>query len=283
MNLSNSKPQYFNITISVQESEKSQLLDQLLEQGALCVSDPGIPNELVILSTDPNLLSDTFTQLKCEQVSDWEYKWMDTFTGHFLTENTYILPESKECPDTISAKKIILLDPRDAFGDGNHPTTQLCAEALEKACSKANKKESCIDLGTGTGVLAILAKKLGFKDVEATDIEPSSIHKAQKNCTLNQCNDIQIYLSDILKNPPIKTYDIIIANVLTHILLESLDNLKKCLTPTSIMILSGIGSQWKKEFDEALINAKLSTQICTEKEGWLCYTLCLTTPDSTND
>lgn len=273
MTHSNSKPTYFNITLQVNESEKNNLSDQLLELGALAVSDLGITNELVVLSIDPTLLSNTYPHLKCEIVQNWEYKWMENFTGHFLTPATYILPESQQLPNTCHPQHTIVLDPRDAFGDGNHPTTQLCAEALEAITLLQQNKETCIDLGTGTGVLAILAQKIGYKHVEATDIEPSSLYKAEKNCILNNSTDISIYHSDILKNPPTKKYDLIIANLLTHILLESLDNLKKCLKPESYLILSGIGAQWKEEFDSAINLQQLDIVIHTKKDGWLCYCL----------
>lgn len=130
----------------------------------------------------------------------------------------------------------ILITPKMSFGTGHHATTKLMMlhmQALEL------KGKEMLDYGTGTGILAILAEMLGAASVYAIDIDEWSYENATENCRNNNCSRVALGLGDISLIEG-KQYDIILANINRHILLESMQTLSDALTAEGTLILSGI-------------------------------------------
>jgi ribosomal protein L11 methyltransferase len=117
----------------------------------------------------------------------------------------------------------ILIDPSVIFGSGFHPSTRLCLETLVKYCRTPEiKLRSMLDLGTGTGLLAIAAAHLGIKEITAIDNNPLACEVATKNVHLNDYDqEIDIVRTDLLKDPPDTKVDLVVAN-LYHSLLADL-------------------------------------------------------------
>ncbi|PKL17408.1 MAG: hypothetical protein CVV49_11375 [Spirochaetae bacterium HGW-Spirochaetae-5] len=147
-------------------------------------SDSSEPSEVI----DQNYLENV-TEI---QDSDWKNKWAEGYTGHELTENIFVVPPGTSLPEK-KYKYIIQIDPEDSFGDGHHPTTRLCGDMLEQVLgqSRSLEKLSFLDIGTGSGVLAIQAALSGVRDIELFDYDKDSVVKADKNLSLNGINCFQ--------------------------------------------------------------------------------------------
>ncbi len=129
----------------------------------------------------------------------------------------------------------ILITPKMSFGTGHHDTTQLMICQM-KGLDYAGK--TVIDFGTGTGVLAILASKMGARNTFAIDNDPWSIDNANENIVRNNCNNISVMHSSNLDN--VENADIILANINLRVLLDQTDRLIERLKPMGYLVLSGI-------------------------------------------
>lgn len=201
-----------------------------------------------------------------------EHAWKETAKDAFyygpIHPDVSIIPPEGDVPPSLYA---IRLEPEFAFGDGHHPTTQLCVKALLSVLSRYPDVSSFTgcDLGTGTGVLAILMALLGLRKVDAIDIDETSVQTTQHNAVLNDV-EIDASLADVAHfNPPYR-YDVITANLLTVIHEAHLDHYRSLLNPNGILILSGVSSQWKSSFLTQLA-FYFDVKDVEEKEGWLVF------------
>ncbi len=142
-----------------------------------------------------------------EQI-DWVEEWKRFFKPVQVTDLLTVIP-AWESEKGISTKYVIKIDPGPAFGTAQHPTTQLCLKLLESFKSK----ESLLDIGTGTGILAIYAAMLGIKRILAIDIDPVALRWAEHNVDLNRVSD-RIILSPERVNTICDKFSIIVANLL---------------------------------------------------------------------
>ncbi|AHV98452.1 50S ribosomal protein L11 methyltransferase [Paenibacillus sabinae] len=127
---------------------------------------------------------------------DWAHAWKQYFKPLRLSERLTIKPVWEEYTPESPDEKIIVLDPGMAFGTGTHPTTALCLRALEKAIKGG---EEVIDVGTGSGILAVGAMLLGARSVLALDLDPVAVYSAMENVKLNGLSDvITVKESDLL-------------------------------------------------------------------------------------
>lgn len=131
----------------------------------------------------------------------------------------------------------IRITPKMSFGTGHHATTRLMMTQMKDLDFK---NKSVFDYGSGTGILAILAEMLGATQVDAVDIDEWSYENGLENVTTNQCRHITVAQGDINWVPPGKKYDIILANINRHILLESMAQLNALLHADGQLLLSGI-------------------------------------------
>jgi ribosomal protein L11 methyltransferase len=129
----------------------------------------------------------------------------------------------------------IVITPKMSFGTGHHATTFLVLEAMQQFDWQSKE---VLDFGTGTGVLAILAEKLGAANILAIDNNQWSIENAIENCKANLCTKIQIV--DAEKIPVGITFDGILANINKHVLIEHCDAICKAIKTTGILLLSGL-------------------------------------------
>jgi ribosomal protein L11 methyltransferase len=164
---------------------------------------------------------------------------------------------------------IITLDLRGAFGTGNHPTTQLCAEVLTLLLTKHAIQSVC-DIGTGTGILSILAAKLGIKTIHGFDIDPLSVKRAKANNRINSTG-CKFWKNNILKDTTQKKYDLIVANLQTEILSEALNQITALISPQGWLILSGISSQWQEEMAKKIKALNPISLDIKEKDGWCAF------------
>jgi ribosomal protein L11 methyltransferase len=141
-------------------------------------------------------------------------------------------------------KYIISLTPGAAFGTGEHETTYNCLKAMLELEEQPEKLESMLDIGTGSGILCILAKKMGFSKVKGFDIDPLSIETAEENARKNEVTGIEWELADIFSYQEKNKYDLVVANIYADILKENYSVIERLARKW--LLLSGIHiSKWE--------------------------------------
>jgi ribosomal protein L11 methyltransferase len=168
----------------------------------------------------------------------WTTFWRHHFHIQDIGRRLRTVPVWETPPDR---KRINLrIDPGLSFGTGGHFTTRFCLEELERACAEFNPR-SMLDVGTGSGILAIAAAKLGVARVEAFDNDPVCVAKCRENAALNRLGKgrIRFYSADVLQEGGLKRMaDVVCANILTNILIEAAPSLWKATKKR--LILTGI-------------------------------------------
>ena len=165
---------------------------------------------------------------------DWSKKWKEKWDVTHVTDKITIVPTWLDYKPKSKDEIIINLDPGCAFGTGTHQTTQLCMIALEKYFKKG---QTMADIGMGSGILSILAKKMGASEVYGCDIDETVIDVARENAKLNN-EDCTFELGSADKIN--KKFDFVCANILHNVLFEIMGDLKKLMNDGSKMSLSGI-------------------------------------------
>lgn len=202
-------------------------------------------------------------KVQTEQNRDWMAEWKKGFRSFPLVRDHWVVPSWLEAP--AEAKQIIRVDPGMAFGTGTHETTQLVAEYLYELLPP-NKFESLLDVGTGTGILAILARQLGVPKVAATELEPEARRVAHENFELNQMTEIQLderQVEDLKQQ-----FDVVCANIIDGVLVRIQEALKTRVKPGGWLIVSGIIT----ERDQDFLNGFAATwKVRRQKGDWILY------------
>lgn len=160
----------------------------------------------------------------------------------------------------------IIITPKMSFGTGHHATTYLMMEQMQQINFK---NKSVLDFGTGTGVLAILAEKLGAAKIIATDNDEWSINNAMENMEANQCSGIElIHAQDLLTN--MEKVDVILANINLNVIIANLDAIKSCCSAQSVVLFSGILKEDQEKICEALQAKGLGIINIVHRNGWIC-------------
>lgn len=169
---------------------------------------------------------------------NWQKNWMKYYQPEFISRFITIVPHW-ETYEAKEGEKVIYLDPGLAFGTGNHPTTRLSIQALELYMRA--KDEVVIDVGTGSGILAFVADQLGSSQVLGLDLDPQAVDSANNNLELQRSvkGSIAFKVNNLLEGVDLKA-DIIVANILPHILVDLLDDAIRLLNPAGFLILGGI-------------------------------------------
>ena len=165
---------------------------------------------------------------------DWSKKWKEKWDVTHVTDKITIVPTWIDYSPKKVDEIIINLDPGCAFGTGTHQTTQLCMKALEKYFTSG---QTMADIGMGSGILAILAKKMGANKVYGCDNDDTVIEVAKDNAKLNNVDcEFELGTADKIN----QKYDFICANILHNVLFNIMGDLKNLMHDGSKMSLSGI-------------------------------------------
>ena len=197
---------------------------------------------------------------------DWETAWKAYFKPIRVGEHFLIKP-TWEPVNPLEGDIILELDPGMAFGTGTHATTTLCLRALEGVVKPGQR---VFDLGTGSGILAIAAAKLGAK-VDAVDLDSVAIRVAQENVDLNRVNDrVQVVRGD-LGTVLTGQADVVIANIIADVILILLPDLKRILHPDGEFLASGIIENRAEDVAEGLMEAGFEIVERLEDSGWILF------------
>ena len=196
---------------------------------------------------------------------DWQNGWRKYYHPLEIGRRLAVVPSWQEY-DTDRVK--LLLDPGLAFGTGGHETTSLCLEALDELVQGG---ERMLDIGTGSGILAIAALKLGAASAEGVDIDPVAVRTAVENAALNQVEDRFSGLVGDLSDQARGTYQIITANIVANAIISLSPAVPGLLAEGGHFIASGIIDTRADEVEEALRAAGLTVAARKEKRGWVCF------------
>ena len=196
---------------------------------------------------------------------DWSKKWKEKWTVTHVTDRIAVVP-SWLSYEPKNEEITITLDPGCAFGTGTHQTTQLCMKAIEKYL---NKGDSMADIGTGSGILAICAKKFGASNVYGCDNDETVIDVCIENAQINNVNDILFELKTADKLN--EKYDFVCANILHNVLAEIMGDLKNIMKSNAKMVLSGILDEKKPIVLEAIEREGLKIIETIYQDQWVAF------------
>ncbi len=162
----------------------------------------------------------------------------------------------------------IIITPKMSFGTGHHATTYLMVAAMGKL---AFHQKNILDFGTGTGVLAILAEKMGAKEILAIDTDDWSIENAMENILANHCHRIKLEKSGRL--PATNSFDIILANINKNVIFNNLMEMEQHLTKDGVLILSGILADDLFAMRSKAEECSLHISEINERNNWICVRL----------
>ncbi|OBZ08190.1 50S ribosomal protein L11 methyltransferase [Bacillus sp. FJAT-26390] len=210
---------------------------------------------------------------------DWATAWKQYFKPLRVSDKLTIKP-TWEVYEAGPDERIIELDPGMAFGTGTHPTTALCLQTLESVIKGG---EEIIDVGTGSGILAIGACRLGAKSVLALDLDPIAVTSATENVKLNDLSDqVEVRLSDLLgvikgadagqeATAVTVPVDLVVANILAEIILLFVDDVYAALKPNGIYIASGVYKNKETDVEEGLIRSGFEILEKRRDEEWIAF------------
>ena len=195
---------------------------------------------------------------------DWQSGWRTYYHPMDVGQRLAIVPSWQDY-DTDRVK--LILDPGLAFGTGGHETTNLCLEVLDE---RVKGGERVLDIGSGSGILAIAALKLGAAVAEGVDIDPVAVRTAGENAALNGVADKLTVLVGDLSDKASGKYDIITANIVANAIMSLAPAVPGLMADDAVVIASGIIDSRKDEVIAALEAAGLAVLEVKEKRGWEC-------------
>lgn len=195
--------------------------------------------------------------------ADWENGWKAFYHAMDIGHRLAVVPSWEQHP---TARTVLKLDPGMAFGTGTHETTTLCLEALDQLVQGG---ERMLDIGTGSGILAIAALLLGAAEAEGVDIDPMCVRTAGENAVLNGVQGRLTVLVGDLCDQASGRYDLITANIVANAILHLAPSVPGLLAPQGVFIASGIIDTRRDEVIEGLRAAGLDVFETRQKNGWV--------------
>ena len=252
-------------TLKVFLTEEPQNLEQLLKSERELLKNRGLSDEELgsweyVISNKPN--------------EDWSKKWKEKWDITRVTDKIVIVPDWLSYGDK-EGEVVIRLEPGCAFGTGTHQTTQLCMKALEKYMKKGDK---VADIGMGSGILSICAKKFGASSVYGCDIDEDVIDVAKENAVKNG----EVLLSEPNSGEGVffelntadkiqEKFDFVCANILHNVLAEIMGDLKNIMKKGALMSLSGILDEKKPVVLEAIKRENLEIIEEIHQDQWTSF------------
>lgn len=252
-------------TLKVFLTEEPQNLEQLLKSERELLKNRGLSDEELgsweyVISNKPN--------------EDWSKKWKEKWDITRVTDKIVIVPDWLSYVDK-EGEVVIRLEPGCAFGTGTHQTTQLCMKALEKYMKKGDK---VADIGMGSGILSICAKKFGASSVYGCDIDEDVIDVAKENAVKNGENLLSepnsgegVFFELNTADKIQEKFDFVCANILHNVLAEIMGDLKNIMKKGALMSLSGILDEKKPVVLEAIKRENLEIIEEIHQDQWTSF------------
>lgn len=217
----------------------------------------------------------TITESETED-KDWINNWKQYFK-QFYVDDILIIPSWEEVKPEDRDKMIIHIDPGTAFGTGMHETTQLCIRQLKKYVTKDTE---LLDVGTGSGILSIIALKLGARHTVGTDLDPCAVPAVEENKEVNgiPVEAFDMMIGNIIDDKEVQDkvgyekYDIVTANILADVLVPLTPVIVHQMKPGAVYITSGILDVKEEVVKEAVVAAGLEVVEVTHQGEWVSVT-----------
>ena len=217
----------------------------------------------------------TITESETED-KDWINNWKQYFK-QFYVDDILIIPSWEEVKPEDRDKMIIHIDPGTAFGTGMHETTQLCIRQLKKYVTKDTE---LLDVGTGSGILSIIALKLGARHAVVTDLDPCAVPAVEENKEVNgiPVEAFDMMIGNIIDDKEVQDkvgyekYDIVTANILADVLVPLTPVIVHQMKPGAVYITSGILDVKEEVVKEAVVAAGLEVVEVTHQGEWVSVT-----------
>jgi ribosomal protein L11 methyltransferase len=193
---------------------------------------------------------------------EWEKNFQPVVVGMFCAIRASFHPS---IPDV---QHELVITPKMSFGTGHHATTHMMIQAMERLELKGRR---VLDFGTGTGVLAILAEKLGAAAVLAIDYDSWSIDNARENVIENHADRVQVEKMDTL--PAGAAFDVILANINKHIILKELPHMRQQLNKGGVILLSGLLHEDFQDIENESLKNDLPISERLNEANWICLRL----------
>jgi ribosomal protein L11 methyltransferase len=248
--------------VTLDESEDTVTVGAYFDQSV----DPDHLKRALGASFGAPALRDAITKVSIELVpdQDWMQKWKEGFEPFAIGERLLVAPSWK-LPRDSGGRVVIQIDPGMAFGTGTHETTRLCLEAIERYW----RGGSLLDVGTGTGILAIAAAKLEpGSQVVAIDVDPQAVQVARENASINSVSESIEFKEARPGDLAGRRFDLVVANLTAEVIIETATGLAGCLSAPGVMILSGILTQFEGDVGRALSASGLSVSQRREAGEW---------------
>lgn len=231
--------------------------------------------ELAELSHYMNLGECSITESQTED-KDWINNWKEHF-HQFYVDDILIIPSWEEVKPEDEDKMIIHIDPGTAFGTGMHETTQLCIRQLKKYVTEDTQ---LLDVGTGSGILGIIALRLGAAHVVGTDLDPCALSAVEENTQVNGVAEgtFDMMIGNIIDDKSVQDevgyekYDIVVANILADVLVPLTPVIINQMKPGAVYITSGIIDMKEGEVRQAVEAAGLQVLEVTRQGEWVSVT-----------
>ena len=207
--------------------------------------------------------------------TNWEESWKDNYPPQPIGESLIVLPYWMA--EETDGRKPIILDPGLTFGTGAHPSTQMVMEAMEQLVKPGM---SCLDLGSGSGILSIAALRLGAKSAIGVDIDPKAEDIARENAQYNgfAAPEFTALTGNVTEDKELMdrlaagTYDLVLVNIVADVIIGLSPVLPHFLSENSTVICSGILDTRLSDVTAALENAGLTVTSQRSREDWRCVT-----------
>jgi ribosomal protein L11 methyltransferase len=264
----------YNFTISPKEPATEILIAELGDAGfeSFLETENGLTayiqkeewnsailNDIFVLNS--NEFSIDFEQIEVEQ-TNWNEEWEKNFSPIQVDDLVSIRAPFHENPNL---KFDIVIEPKMSFGTGHHETTHMMVQHLLKMDLIGKKT---LDMGCGTGILAIFAEMKGAKPIDAIDIDNWCYQNSLENVERNNCKEITVLEGDAALLTDRK-YDVIIANINRNILLMDMEIYTNCLNKGGILLLSGFYKEDIPTIDAAVVKYNLKLDNFIERNNWV--------------
>ncbi len=213
------------------------------------------------------------TETAVTRQEDWEWGWKQYFKP-FPVGRSFLIKPSWETVDDAKGRRILEIDPASSFGTGSHDTTQLCMAALE---DMVRQGDTLLDMGTGSGILAIAAAMLGADVRAVVDIDENCLKTAQENAEKNHVSIGRGLCGDALRDPKLaealgQGYDIIVANIVADVIIGMAPMFMDKLAQGGTLICSGILNERADEVRAALEQNGFAVQSHAKSDDWSAFT-----------
>lgn len=265
---------YLNFFVEVNE-ENGKVSGDLLGETTLDELLSNIKNELEDIRVFMEIGEGTITVSETED-KDWINNWKQFF-HQFYVDDLLVIPSWEEVGEEDKDKMILHIDPGTAFGTGMHETTQLCIRQLKKYITKDTQ---LLDVGTGSGILSIIALMYGIKHAVGTDLDPCAVEAVRENMESNNIapEQFEMMIGNIITEKEVQDrvgyekYDIVVANILADVLVPLTPVIVNQLKPGGIYITSGIIDNKEETVVQAVKNAGLEVLEVTYQGEWVSVT-----------